>query len=92
MQESHRLRKIMDYLKKNLKKGYTEESLKWALINQGYTRILVEQAIRRVHEELAEEAPKIEEKPVIRHVVFDEEDTPIEIPQKKKSWWGKLWG
>ena len=38
-------RKIIDYLKKNFKKGYTEESLRWALIAQGYSRTIVDMAI-----------------------------------------------
>jgi len=33
---------ITDYIKKNLKKGYTQDSLKYALINQGYSKIKYE--------------------------------------------------
>ena len=28
---------LAEYFKRNLKKGYTADSLKWALINQGYS-------------------------------------------------------
>ncbi len=64
--------KVKDYIKKNLKKGYTEDSLKWALIRQGYTRSIVERAIDQVNMELAEKAPVLKSKPVIRYQIIDE--------------------
>jgi len=82
-------RKIVDYFKKNLKKGYTEDSLRWALINQGYSKISVEDALRRVHKELAEKAPILKEKPVIKYEILDEEGKTIEI---KKSFWKRFFG
>ena len=36
---------IADYIKKNLKKGYTLDSLRFSLISQGYSKISVENAI-----------------------------------------------
>ena len=42
------LQQLAEYLKKNLKKGYTKESLKWALVNQGHSKIEVEKAIALV--------------------------------------------
>jgi len=82
-------RKIVDYFKKNLKKGYTEDSLRWALINQGYSKISIEDALRRVHKELAEKAPILKEKPVIKYEILDEDNNPIEI---KKSFWKRFFG
>jgi len=82
-------RKIIDYLKKNLAKGYTPDSLKWALINQGYSRAIIEMALEQANKELAERAPILKEKPVIRYEIIDEYDNPITI---KKSWWKRLWG
>lgn len=81
--------KIVEYIKKNLKKGYTEESLKWALINQGYTRSIVERAIEKAHKELSEKAPVLKSKPVIRYQIIDENDNPITI---KKPWWKRVFG
>ncbi len=80
-------RKIVAYIKKNLKKGYTLESLRWALLNQGYSRVIVEDAINDVNKELASEAPILKEKPVIKYEIIDENDNPVEI---KESWWKKL--
>ena len=82
-------RKIVDYLKRNLLKWYTEESLKWALIGQGYSRVIVEESIEETHQELAKEAPILKEKPVIKYEIIDESDHPIII---KRSWWKRLLG
>ena len=43
---------LVVYIKKNLQKGYSKDSLKWTLIGQGYPRIEVEKAIKKVEEEL----------------------------------------
>lgn len=85
--EETRVRKLADYFKKNLAKGYTTESLKWALIKQGYSRIEVEKAIDLVTQELAEEAPLLKEKPKITYQILDEQDKPVTI---KKSWFKNL--
>jgi hypothetical protein len=81
--------RLTEYFKKNLKKGYTEESLRWALVNQGYSRTLIDGALERTHKELAEEAPILKEKPVINYEVLDENDKPVEI---KRPWWKRLFG
>ena len=80
---------IKKYFKKNLKKGYTEESLKWALINQGYSRSVIEQMVREVHKELAEKAPIIKEKPQITYEILDENNNPIKI---RKPFWKRFLG
>ena len=85
----NRRRKLIDYFKNNMKKGYTAESLKWALVNQGYTRTEVLAALESVHQELAEKAPILPEKPKISYQVYDENDNPVVI---KKPWWKKLLG
>ncbi len=82
-------RKIIDYFKKNLAKGYTSDSLKWALIDQGYSRAIIEIALEQANKEIAEKAPILKEKPIIKYEIIDEYDNPITI---KKSWWKRLWG
>ena len=79
--------RLKDYLKKNLKKGYTIESLKWALTKQGYSRTTIEQAIIQTNKELAESAPVLREKPIISYQIIDENDKSIEI---KKSFWKRI--
>jgi len=80
-------RKIIDYIKKNIKKGYTLESLRWALIGQGYSRTSVERAITEFNKEMARQAPVLKEKPVIKYQVVDENDNPINF---QRSWWKKF--
>ena len=82
------INQLAEYVKKNLKKGYTKESLKWALINhQGYSRIEVEKAFKKVDEDLAVQAPVLITKPKISYQVQS-----LNQPQEKKSFWKKLFG
>lgn len=78
---------LVVYLKKNLKKGYTLDALKWALVNQGYSRVAIEEAIFQANKELAASAPVLKEKPVIKYEIVDEYDQPVII---KKSWWKRI--
>ena len=81
-------RRIIDYFKKNTKKGYPVQTLRFALINQGYLRTMVDEAIEQAMKELAKEAPVLKETPKIEHeVVVDE--IPVQV---KKSWWRRLLG
>lgn len=77
---------LASYLKKNLKKGYTTESLKWALVSQGHSKLEVEKAIQVAERDLANEAPLMKAKPEIRVEVVEPKDAIVE----KKSWW-KFW-
>ena len=81
------MEKIVKYIKKNLSKGHTTESLKWALVNQGYSRAIVEKAIEQTNKELAETAPILKTKPIINHQIINEHDLPVEI---KKPFWKKF--
>lgn len=76
-------RRIVDYFKKNLSKGYTENSLKWALVNQGYSRTDVSRAIEQAHKELAEKAPKIKEKPKIKYEIYGKDNKPIKVEVRR---------
>lgn len=89
MEDYNYRKKIIDYLKKNLKKGYTIESLKWALIEQEYSRTSVERAIEELNKELAKKAPILKEEPVIKYEIVDDKDRPIKI---KKSFWKRIFG
>ena len=82
-------RNLIDYFKKNLKKGYTSDSLKYALFNQGYPRVEVNNALEKANQELAREAPRLKEKPDIKYELRDEDDRLIEV---KKPWWKRLFG
>jgi len=94
---------LADYIKKNLKKGYTMDSLKYSLISQGYSKISVENAIDLANKQLATEIPEMNERPEITVKIYDEptisespnptNNPPQEItnePTKKKSFWNNL--
>lgn len=80
-------KQLVNYFKKNLSKGYTSDSLKYALINQGYSRVAVERAIEQAHKELAEKAPIFKEKPKIKYEIIGENNKPIKI---KFPWWRRI--
>jgi hypothetical protein len=89
------LDQISNYLKKNLKKGYTKESLKWALVGQGHSKLEIEKAFNRAEKELSREAPVLRTKPKITYEVIDSK--PEKISQesdakKKKSFLDRLFG
>ena len=89
MIKHERNRNLVEYLKKNLEKGYPAESLKWALLNQGYMRPEVLAALEQATKEIAEKAPKLEEKPKIKYEIVDEEiPSNISLWGKIKSWFG----
>lgn len=89
MEEDEYKRKIVEYYKKNIAKGYTQDALKWALVNQGYSRIIVEGALEEANKELAKKAPVLKEKPKIKYEIIDEHDKPITL---KKPWWKRIFG
>ncbi len=87
MEERRRL--LVDYFKKNLAKGYDAETLKWALVKQGYSRTVVDSSLETAQKELLDKAQKPEEKPRINYEIVDENDNPIVI---KKPWWKRIFG
>lgn len=76
------IQQLTDYIRKNLIKGYTLDSLRVSLINQGYSKISVEKAIERANQQIAQEIPPIKEKPQITHKIITE-DNEVIIPEKK---------
>lgn len=88
--ESH-IYQLKEYIKRNLKKGYTIDSLKVSLINQGYTRISIDTAVEIANKELSEEIQPIKEKPQITYkLVYPEESKSISVNPTKISFWRKL--
>lgn len=87
MRESESRKKLVEYLKKNLKKGYNSDTLKYALVSQGYSRAMVEMALVQANKELAVKVPILKDKPIIKHEIIDEYDNPIEV---KRPWWKRF--
>ncbi len=87
MVENTYKKRLVEYIKRNLKKGYPTDTLKIALINQGYMRPTVDEAFQEAIKQMASEAPVIKEKPEIEHEIIVDE--PV---VEKKSFWKKLFG
>ncbi len=80
------LRQILDYLEKNLKKGYKLDDLKYVLFNQGYMRIEVEEAIKIISE-------KIKKAQGDKHKVVEEVQIIEEVAElPKKGFFRRLFG
>ena len=80
---------LSEYIKKNLKKGYTIDSLRWALIDQGHSKMEVTKAIKKVQDELARDAPVLKMTPDITYEVME----PQEAESKEDSpWYKKIFG
>lgn len=76
------IKEMIDYIQKNLKKGYKIDQLKWALVNQGHSRTEIDRAVKYVLDmQEAQKAKKAEEeKPEPPKV------EPIQEEEKKSSW------
>lgn len=91
LRESDYIQQLANYIKKNLSKGYTTDSLRWALVNQGYSRTAVSHAVNTANEQLSREAPKMIEKPVIKVIPNPDLEIQEKIAQaEKKSFWEKI--
>jgi hypothetical protein len=85
---------LADYVKKNLLKGYTADALKYSLLKQGYSRTSVEKSIELANKQLAESAPKMEEKPVVKWEVVDDDDMKQRVANQDgagQGFFSKLW-
>ena len=79
---------LVDYFKKNLSKNYNHDTLKFALVSQGYSRVAVDQAYERAVKEMSDAAPVLKEKPVIKYQVYDLKDNPIHV--EPMNFWEKV--
>jgi len=85
--EDH-VQQLADHIKRNITKGYTMDSLRFSLMNQGYSRISIQKAIDLANKQLAEQAPVMKEKPQIIYKAFPE--VTEERPGFFKRAWKKL--
>lgn len=77
MKQRDRNKIIVDYFKKNLNKNYTQDSLKFALLKQGYSRTAIDAALEEANKELAATAPIIKEKPTMSYETISQEVQPV---------------
>jgi len=91
MSESYR-RDFVDHLKRALLKGYKEDSLKWASMEQGYSDAVFDRAISQAKKEIAdEEKARLDaEKPKITYKIYDENNKLVN--SDKKPFWKRIFG
>lgn len=80
-------RNLIDHVKRNISKGYSQESLKWALIEQKHSKSEVKEILETANKELEKEKPKSSEKkevPKIKHELYDVDNKPIRLPFFKR--------
>jgi SOS response regulatory protein OraA/RecX len=82
------IQQLANYIKKNIKKGYTKDSLKYALIKQGHSKLEIQKALTLAEEDLSHEAPVMKSKPEIKMEVIEPKNAVI----RKKSFWSRLFG
>jgi SOS response regulatory protein OraA/RecX len=86
---------LADYIKKNLSKGYTQDSLRFALLKQGYSRTTVEKAMEIANKQMAENAPRMVEKPVVKYEIIDDDEMAAKIAAQdstNKGFFKRLFG
>jgi hypothetical protein len=86
------LRTILDYFERNLKKGYKADALKYVLLNQGYSKTEIAEAMRILEEKTKkdQEAIKKEEERKLKMQI--QEDLKQVAQEQKKGFWGRLFG
>ncbi|MDD5699687.1 MAG: hypothetical protein PHH00_00630 [Candidatus Nanoarchaeia archaeon] len=91
MSEEYR-RDFVEHLKRALFKGYKEDSLRWASINQGYSDVVVDRAMSQAKKEIAdEEARRTEkDKPQIKVEIYDENNKLVN--PGRKPFWKRIFG
>jgi hypothetical protein len=92
LRDENYIKETVDYLKRNMAKGYSLDSLKWALINQGKSRVLIEKSVEIVREEMKkeQEIKSLQSKqvqPQIVEMIREEEQQP-----RKKGFFSRIFG
>ena len=87
------IEQLTEYIKNNLVKGYNQDTLRFSLISQGYSKISVEKALENANKQIAETVPEMKEKPQIIYRQVIDRTQPMEISQpKRKGFFKNIFG
>lgn len=78
MRDGDAIKPIVEYIEKNLAKGYKIDDLRWALVNQKYSRIEIEKAIK-----LVEAKTPVKEEKTPQVTIADVKQETIALPPRK---------
>ncbi|MBI5149042.1 hypothetical protein HZA33_05155 [Candidatus Pacearchaeota archaeon] len=84
VREKDYIQQLADYVKRNLSKGYTIDTLRWALVKQGRNRTEIERAITLAQQQMAANAPKFQAKP---QLIVDRKE---EKQEKKEGFFARI--
>jgi len=85
------IEQLTEHVKKNLAKGYNQDTLRFSLMSQGYSKISVEKALENANKEIAATLPEVKEKPKISYRIIVDNDQPIQLSQgTKKGFWKRV--
>jgi len=71
------MKTLIEYVKRNLSKGYSHDQIRLVLLQQGYSRAAIDRAIRLVQESMPKQAPVlVKERPKIEVVSHELEKKP----------------
>ena len=81
---------LVEYARKNIQKGYSIDSLRWALINQGHSRIEVDKALSTAQSEISRESVKSSQS---QNQSQNSQQSNMQINvEPEKSWWQRFFG
>jgi len=86
LRDSDYMKRVLQYISKNMSRGYTEDQLRILLIQQGYSRAAVERGLRMYNES----KPKAVVKPKVESQVVTVKADPV--PEKKPGFFARLFG
>ena len=81
---------LVEHIKKNLAKGYNQDTLRFSLISQGYSKITVENALEKANKELSNKIPEVKEKPKITYKIIGKDNKPIKVLTPRKGFWQRI--
>ena len=88
------IEQLTEYIKNNLVKGYNQDTLRFSLISQGYSKISVERALENANKQIAETVPEMKEKPqiVYRQVIDRTQSMEISTTKRKQGFFKRVFG
>ena len=87
-QKEDHINNLVEYIKKNMAKGYNPDSLRWALISQGNSKMEVDKALAVAQKEIAKQAPQSSSQ-IEPQITLNTEDIQPSV-QESQSFWKKL--
>jgi SOS response regulatory protein OraA/RecX len=85
------LSNTVNYIKRNLRKGYNKDSLRWMLVNQGTSRSEVEKAFQQAEREIAHESA-MEARKLQSQVPAPRIEPIMPEVEKKKGFFSRFFG